>query len=87
MRPYLKFIIIGGIFTGEGGGMLMSGFLFFYEAAIFASNPILASGAGLFTMLAVPFIIIGLISLPIGLSFLISGAAKRSKWLAENPNV
>ena len=82
MRPYLKFIIIGGIFTGEGGGSLMAGLMFNMEAAMFQST--LGSAVGILTMMVMPFIIIGLVSLPIGLSFLITGAVKRKAWFAEN---
>ncbi len=84
MRPYLKFIIVGGIFTGEGGGSLMAGLMFYSYIGVFQSMPYGESSAALFGMIALPFIIAGLASLPIGLSFLITGAVKRKAWLADN---
>ncbi|MBN2151850.1 MAG: hypothetical protein JW839_10415 [Candidatus Lokiarchaeota archaeon] len=81
----MKFIIIGGIFTAEGAGSLVGGFLFNIEAALFSSMPYGgSSAAAIFTSLVWPFIIIGLASLPIGLSFLIAGSVKRKAWMAEN---
>jgi len=80
----LKFLILGGIFTGEGAAALMAGLLFKFDAALIGSMPYSESSAALFNMFAWPFIIVGIISLPIGLSFLIAGASKRKAWMAEN---
>ncbi|MEX2684313.1 MAG: hypothetical protein Q6373_022265 [Candidatus Sigynarchaeota archaeon] len=80
----MKFLIIGGIFTAESAASLIRGLTFNMEAALFGSMPYGGSSSALFAMLSIPFIIIGLISIPFGLSFLITGAVKRNKWLADN---
>ncbi len=80
----MKFLIIGGIFTVEGGAALMAGLMFKFDAALMSSIEYGETSAALFNMFVWPFIIIGLISLPIGLTSLISGAAKRRKWMEEN---
>ncbi|HUX97998.1 MAG TPA: hypothetical protein VMV49_00460 [Candidatus Deferrimicrobium sp.] len=66
---YLGFLIAGGAVGGEGGALLVMGLIY---KAMFASEPIL-------NFIWDIFIIIGIISLCIGIPFLIVGLVKRSR--------
>jgi len=83
MRPWLPFVVAGGVVAGEGGGLLSSGFLLNFLASMLVQESIslhdssLASMASIYSMLFIPFIIIGIISLPIGLVLLGVGLNKK----------
>jgi hypothetical protein len=66
---YLGLLIAGGAVGGEGGSLLVMGLIY---KQMFASEPILM-------FLWDAFIIIGIISLCIGLPLLIAGFVKRSR--------
>ncbi len=73
-RPYLKFLIAGGVVCAEGGSLLPAGLEFFFLMGGLESNILRA--------LAITFTIIGSVSLCIGLSLLYKGVKQRNVWLA-----
>ena len=79
MRPWLPYIVAGGIVAGEGGSMLSSGAEFYYLANLVQNISYMGSSAVMYRMMALPFLIIGAISLPIGLILLGVGLNKKQK--------
>lgn len=81
LRPYLPFMIAGGIVLGEGGAFFPLGLMFRFLSTM------VPLGSTPFAAFALPMIIIGGASLVVGLTLLIVGISKRSKWLLENPQI
>jgi len=77
MRPWLPYVIAGGAVAGEGGGLIPAGAEFYYFAKSGLFMP--TSLGNIYMMFALPFIIIGIISLPIGLILLGVGLNKKKK--------
>ncbi len=73
LRPYLKFLIAGGVVCAEGGSLLPAGLEFFFLIGGLQSN-VLRS-------FAIAFTVIGSVSLCIGLSLLYKGVKERNLWL------
>lgn len=72
-RPYLKFLIAGGVVCAEGGSLLPSGLEFLFLMGNLPSN--ILRGLG------ITFTVIGAVSLCIGLSLLYKGVQERNQWL------
>lgn len=86
LRPYLKFLIAGGVVTGEGGGALSSGLMFIWLTkfmnSMSSTYTYTSSSFTMFTWIGIPFAVAGIISLIIGLSLLGTGVSRRKQWLA-----
>ncbi len=73
-RPYLKYLIAGGVVCGEGGSLLPAGLEF-----LFMSN--ILFGSSFLGAMAITFVVIGSVSLCIGLPLLYKGVKERKLWL------
>ncbi len=78
-RPYLKFLIAGGIVTAEGGSCLLYGLEFMISnyATDYFSN--------ILNAMAIGFTAAGIASLIIGLTLLYKGVTGRNAWLRQYP--
>jgi hypothetical protein len=84
MKPWLPYVIAGGVVAGEGGGLLASGLEFNMLANMVQGFSFMESSAGIYRMLVLPCLIIGIVSLPIGLILLGVGLSKKQKMKTTN---
>src|SRR5271157_59480 len=80
MRPWLPFVIAGGIVASEGGSLFSLGAMFNFEWSTLLQSFNSSSVADLYRMLVFLFLIIGLFSMPSGLILLGIGLNKKQKW-------
>ncbi|HME55344.1 MAG TPA: hypothetical protein VKM55_24260 [Candidatus Lokiarchaeia archaeon] len=89
LRPYLKFLIAGGVVTGEGGSVLASGLMYIMLSRLMTSmmsfSSLLSGSDAMLMMMGIPFLVAGIVSLIIGLVLLGKGIARRKEWLAMHP--
>ncbi len=89
LAPYWKLLIPGLALLGEGGAMLYSGFVFSGADNLFdsllGSLPGGYGGYGgsmmqMFSNMGAVFLVIGIISMCVGVPFLIAGLVRRSNY-------
>ncbi len=73
LPPHFKYIIPGAVLTAEGGGVLALGIGFYVLTKLVHSAP------SIIVMMYSLCIIIGIISVGMGLPLLITGVVKRNK--------
>jgi hypothetical protein len=76
-RPYMKYLIAGGVVTSEGGPCLVAGLEFAMITRMIGST--------FLTAITAVLIVIGVVSICIGLSLLYKGVNERNLWLQAHP--
>jgi hypothetical protein len=88
LRPYLKFLIAGGVLSGEGGSVLVSGLELLWTTPLMNSlSSMVSYMPPMGSMIAwegIGYIIAGIVSLIIGLPLLFTGVSRRKQWLASH---
>ena len=88
LRPYLKFLIAGGVLSGEGGSMLASGLELIWSSRFIDSlssiSPYVPQMGSILTLEAIGYTIAGIVSLIIGLPLLSIGISRRKQYLATH---
>ena len=88
LATHTKILIAGGAISGEGGGLLLSSLILTMDVNLLQGlSQGVSQGTGFATalggMFVLPYMIIGIVSLCVGIPILIVGLVKRQKVLAE----
>lgn len=85
LRPYFKLIIPGAVLTGEGASLTITSLLYIYIFNRIGNLGVSGlSVPGMITQIYVLLIIIGVISICIGVPLLIAGLVQRSNYPSSN---
>jgi len=88
IRPYLKFLIAGGVLSGEGGSALVSGLELIWTSPLLNSLSSLMSSTppagAILVWEGIAYLVGGIVSIIIGLPLLFIGISRRKQYLASH---